>query len=126
MRRNAAAALAAVSIAVFGGSSIASAHASLTRCSIKNNAVFTVKTAPRLITAFFAEPLDPARSWINVFEGQADHGLVNDSTKSQVVGPQELMLRLPKLLKEKYYVIWYTHSAKDGHFAAGIVYFTVK
>lgn len=126
MRKLAMAAIAALSVALTGGASIASAHASLTRCSIKNNQVFTVKNAPKKVTASFAEPLDPGKSWINVFEGQADHGLVNEKTKSQVVGPNELSLKLPKLGKEKYYLIWFTHSAKDGHFASGIVYFTVK
>ena len=126
MHRLSIAAVAAVVLAAVVGVSSASAHASLTTCSIKNYEVFTVKTAPKTIKAFFAEPLDPAKSWINVYEGQADHGLVNDKTHSQVAGPKELTLKLPKLGKEKYYMIWYTHSAADGHFAAGIVYFTVK
>jgi methionine-rich copper-binding protein CopC len=126
MRRLVLAAFAAVALAVVGSAVPVFAHASLTSCSIKNSQVFTQATAPRIVKAFFAEPLDPAKSWINVFEGQADHGLVNEKTRSMVVGPKEMTLKLPRLGKEKYYMIWYTHSAADGHFAAGIVYFTVK
>lgn len=108
--------------------SSASAHASLTRCSIKNGQVFTVANEPHKITAFFAEPLDIKQSWIAVFEGQADHGLVTEKqhTLFNYKNPQEMMLNLPKMGKEKYYMIWYTHSAADGHYAAGIVYFQVK
>jgi methionine-rich copper-binding protein CopC len=126
VRRTLLAAFAAAAISLSVSALPVSAHASLTSCSIKNNQVFTQATAPKTIKAFFAEPLDPSKSWINVFEGQADHGLVNDKAKSVVAGPKEMTLKLPKLQKEKYYMIWYTHSAADGHFAAGIVYFTVK
>src|SRR5438309_11862273 len=114
MRKLIAAALAAAFIGAFSGASLASAHASLTRCSIKNNQAFTVKNAPKKVTAFFAEPLDPAKSWINIFEGEADHGLVNETTRPKVVGPTEIALKLPKLRRGKYYMIWYTHSAKDS------------
>jgi methionine-rich copper-binding protein CopC len=107
--------------------SSALAHASLTRSSIKNGAVFHVKNAPKMIQAFFAENLDPKQSWINVFEGVADHGLVNEKTRSVVnfKNPKELTLRLPTLRPDKYYFVWYTHSEDDGHFAAGVVYFSV-
>jgi len=40
--------------------------------------------------------------------------------------PKEIDLTLPKLIKEKYYLIWHTQSSVDQHFAAGIVYFQVK
>jgi methionine-rich copper-binding protein CopC len=103
------------------------AHASLAHANIKNGAVFHVKTAPKTLQAFFAENLDPKQSWVNVFEGVADHGLVNEKTKSVVnfKNPKEMTLRLPTLQPDKYYFIWYTHSEDDGHYAAGIVYFTV-
>jgi methionine-rich copper-binding protein CopC len=126
MRTFALAAFAAATLAIIVGASPALAHASLTSCSIKNNQIFTQASAPKMIKAYFAEPLDPAKSWINVFEGQADHGLVNEKTRSVLAGPKELTLKLPRLQKEKYYMIWYTHSAADGHYASGIVYFTVK
>jgi methionine-rich copper-binding protein CopC len=107
-----------------------SAHANLVRCSIKNNQVFRAGHTPSQITAFFAEELDPkpARTWMAVFEGQADHGLVTEKQHSVVnfKNPNEMTLKLPKLGKEKYYLIWYTHSALDNHDAAGIVYFQVK
>lgn len=63
-----------------------------------------------------------------VFEGAADHGLVNEKTHSVVNfrNPKEMTLTLPRLQPEKYYLIWYTRSAVDGHYAAGIVYFRVK
>jgi methionine-rich copper-binding protein CopC len=103
------------------------AHASLTHANIKNGAVFHVKTAPKTLQAFFAENLDPKQSWVNVFEGVADHGLVNEKAKSTVnfKNPKEMTLRLPKLQPDKYYFVWYTHSEDDGHYAAGVVYFTV-
>lgn len=105
----------------------ASAHASLLHSNIKNNQVFHVSHAPRMITATFAENLIPKDSWINVFEGVADHGLVNEKTRSIVNfrNPKQMTLRLPALAPERYYFIWYTHSADDSHWAAGIVYFTV-
>jgi methionine-rich copper-binding protein CopC len=64
---------------------------------------------------------------MKVFEGQADHGLVTEKQSSVVSykNPKVMTLQLPKLQPEKYYLIWYTHSAADGHFAAGIVYFQV-
>ena len=103
------------------------AHASLTRANIKNGAVYHVKNAPKVLQAFFAENLDPKKSWVNVFEGVADHGLVNEKTKSVVnfKNPKEMTLQLPKLIPDKYYFVWYTHSEDDGHYAAGVVYFSV-
>lgn len=106
---------------------LASAHASLTRATIKNNAVFHAGHTPKVLRAFFAENLDPKQSWINVFEGSGDHGLVNEKTRSTVNfrNPKEMTLALPTLRPARYYFIWYTHSVDDGHYAAGIVYFRV-
>jgi methionine-rich copper-binding protein CopC len=120
-------ALGAVVLLVGGSTSVVSAHANLLRSNIKNNQVFHVGHAPTMITAFFAEDLIPKDSWINVFEGIADHGLVNEKTRSYVnfKNPKEMILKLPKLAPDKYYFIWYTHSADDHHWAAGIVYFRV-
>lgn len=129
MTKRVVATVAAAFILLISGTGSVSAHASLTRCSIKSNEVFRLGHAPKQVTAFFAEPLDPKLSWIKIFEGQADHGLVTEKDHSTVNfnNPQEMTLPIrEKLLKEKYYLIWYTHSAKDGHFAAGIVYFQVK
>jgi methionine-rich copper-binding protein CopC len=122
------AAIGAALLLLAAGTGMVSAHASLTRCSIKNNQVFHVGHAPKIVTAIFAEDLVPKKSWMAVFEGQADHGLVTEIQKSVVnfKDPKEMTLKLPKLGKEKYYLIWYTQSAADGHFAAGIVYFQVK
>ncbi|GAC1326044.1 MAG: hypothetical protein NVS2B16_00750 [Chloroflexota bacterium] len=122
------AAIAAVTLFAATEQSSAFAHASLQACSIKNNQVFSAAHAPSRVTATFAEPLEPSKSWINVFEGVADHGLVNENFHSRVSfkNPKQLTLTLPRLHPGTYYLMWYTHSAADNHFAAGIVYFRVK
>ncbi|HEV3313023.1 MAG TPA: copper resistance protein CopC [Chloroflexota bacterium] len=104
------------------------AHANLVSCNVKNNEVFTVHSAPKRIIGHFAQALNPDHSWMQVFEGVADHGLVTEHQKSQIsfTNAKVMTLKLPKLQPLKYYLIWYTHSAQDGHFAAGIVYFRVK
>jgi methionine-rich copper-binding protein CopC len=106
-----------------------SAHANLVHCSIKNGQIFHLGHVPAQITATFAEDLDPnqTRSWMAVFEGQADHGLVTERQISRVLfqHPDQMILNLPKLIVERYYLIWHTHSEIDGHYAAGIVYFRV-
>lgn len=115
-------------VALFGLPSLAWAHANLVHCSIRNNRTFRSGHAPKSISATFAEDLDPRSSWMAVFEGQADHGLVTEKQHSAVnfKNSKEMTLKLPSLSKEKYYLIWYTRSAVDGHDAAGIVYFSVK
>ncbi len=107
---------------------VVSAHASLVRASIKPNQIFHVGQTPKMVRAFFAEPLDPAKSFLAVFENQADHGLVTEMQHSVVNfrNPKEMDLPLPKIDKGKYYLLWYTHSAADGHFAAGVRYFQVR
>jgi methionine-rich copper-binding protein CopC len=123
--RTSALALAVV-FAILPG--IASAHANLTSCSIKSGQVFTLKHAPRTVSAQFAEELTPGgKSWMSVFEGEADHGLVNEKTVSLVdfKHPKHMTLKLPTLHRGPYYLIWFTVSALDGHEAAGIVYFKV-
>lgn len=104
------------------------AHANLIRCNIRNNEVFHAGHVPHKIVAHFAEDLNPDHSWMAVFEGVADHGLVTEHQESVISfsNPREMTLKLPKLQPLKYYLIWYTHSEQDGHFAAGIVYFRVK
>lgn len=118
-------------VSIFAGlgtSKPALAHANLVSCNIKNHAVFKIGHVPKQIIGHFAEDLDPAHSWMQVFEGVADHGLVTEHQHSVVsFSNQKVMkLKLPKLQPESYYMIWYTHSAQDGHYAAGIVYFSVK
>lgn len=124
----AAVALLFAGILVVGATGSALAHANLVQCNIKNYQVFHVAHEPHHIVGTFAEELDPAKSWMAVFEGVADHGLITDTTKSVVSfkNPKVMTLNLPKLAPDKYYMIWYTHSAQDGHYAAGIVYFSVK
>ncbi len=106
------------------------AHANLVHCSIHNNQTFRASHVPKTVTATFAEDLVPGatRSWMAVFEGEADHGLVTEKEHSVVSfkNPKQMVLRLPRLRPERYYLIWYTQSAIDHHIAAGIVYFRVK
>jgi|SRR5947209_1231102 len=104
------------------------AHANLLSSNIHNNQVFKVGHAPKMITGRFAEDLDPKSSWMAVFEGVADHGLVTEKQHSVVnyKNPKVMTLRLPAFQKDKYYFIWYTRSVDDGHYAAGIVYFQVR
>jgi methionine-rich copper-binding protein CopC len=104
------------------------AHANLTSCSIKNHETFGAAKAPHSIIAGFAEELVPKKSWMAVFEGDADHGLVNEKTTSVVnfKKPKQMTLKLPKLHRGPYYMVWYTISADDNHKAAGVVYFSVK
>lgn len=120
--------LGAAIILVFSGGGIAVAHANLTHCSIRNHQTFRLGHAPGAITAAFAEDMVPGKSWMAVFEGQADHGLVTEKQKSVVpfTQPKKMILHLPHLGREKYYLIWYTRSAIDNHVAAGIVYFQVR
>lgn len=124
--------LVAVPVALLLGvglnATVASAHANLLRSNIKNNAVFHAGHVPRSVQGFFAERLDPNKSWMAVFEGAADHGLVTEKQRSVVnyLNPEEMILKLPKLHPDKYYLMWYTRSAVDGHYAAGIVYFQVR
>jgi methionine-rich copper-binding protein CopC len=109
--------------------SIASAHANLTSCSIRNNHVFSKGHTPRVVRATFAEEVTPnSKSWMAVFEGSGDHGLVNETTTSVVnfKNPKEMTLKLPALRPGRYYLLWYTVSAIDGHKAAGVVYFCVR
>lgn len=104
------------------------AHANLIRSSIKNGQVFKPGHTPKTVRSYFAEDLDPKGSWMAVFEGQADHGLVTRKERSRInfADPKEMTLSLPKLGREKYYLLWYTRSAVDGDIAAGVVYFQVK
>ena len=128
MKRRLLSACGVVALWIAGSTGSAFAHAGLTSCSIKDHQVFTVAHAPHSITAHFAEPLDPGKSWMAVFEGVADHGLVTEKQHLVVnyKNPRVMTLQLPKLSRDRYYVIWYTHSAADSHVAAGIVYFQVK
>jgi methionine-rich copper-binding protein CopC len=118
-------ALALVSVLLAVG--FASAHANLISANIKNHEVFRYGHTPHQIVAKFAQELDPAKSWMAVFEGVADHGLVTEHQHSKVSfkNPKVMTLTLPKLQPDKYYLIWYTHSLEDGHYAAGVVYFSV-
>lgn len=115
--------------AILPASGVAFAHANLISANIRNNQVFRYGHAPHQIAAKFAEELNPDKSWMAVFEGQADHGLVTEHQRSKVSfkHPDMMTLNLPsKLGREKYYLMWYTHSLVDGHFAAGILYFQVR
>lgn len=124
-------AVLAVTALILGASTgIASAHANWLHGNLKNHETFRYGHTPKHIRGFFAERLDPAHSWMAIFEGVADHGLVTEKDHSIVnyKNPKEMILSLKhtKLARDKYYLVWYTHSAEDGHFAAGVIYFRVK
>jgi methionine-rich copper-binding protein CopC len=126
-RRILVALCAALFLLPAAGLQTASAHASLVSCSIKGHAVFHVGHTPRTVQAFFAEDLVPSQSWIAVYFNEQDHGLANEKTKSHInfQNPKELTLQLPALSVGQYDLIWFTHSADDGHWAAGNVFFRV-
>jgi methionine-rich copper-binding protein CopC len=112
--------------AVVGFNTVARAHAYLVGCNIKNHQALTQGQLPEHLTCHFAEELSPD-SWIAVFEGVADHGLVTE--KKSVINfknPKVMSVQLPHMQPLKYYMIWYTHSLQDGHRAAGILYFSVR
>jgi methionine-rich copper-binding protein CopC len=116
-------------LALFSIPGRALAHANLISCSIKNHEAFSLSHAPRTITGTFAEELTPGKSWMSVFEGSGDHGLVNETTTAIVNfnNPKVMTLRMKATWhKGPYYLIWYTVSAVDGHKAAGIVYFQIR
>lgn len=131
MFRRLAAFCAAVMLVLCASSSAALAHASLSSCSIRNGETLHARHLPASIKATFAEPLDARKghSFMQVFEGQGDHGLVTEKQRSIVNfrNPKVMTLPLPKHMpKGTYYLLWYTRSAIDGHYAAGLVHFRVK
>jgi methionine-rich copper-binding protein CopC len=127
-RAVAAGILVALSGLPFAG--IASAHASLVRANIAPGQVFTQKTYPRLVTAFFAENIDPKGSFIHVFEGdpKGDHGAVDlENLNFPFKNPKEITVGLPsKGLKGLYTLMWFTKSADDGHIAGNSYTFTIR
>ena len=108
---------------------VASAHASLVRANIKPGQIFAHNAYPRLLTALFAENVNPKGSWVHVFEGdpKSDHAMVDlGNVQFPFKNPKEITVGLPKGLKGLYTVIWFTTSADDGHKAANAFSFTVK
>ncbi len=113
----------------FSFAGVASAHASLVKANIKPGQVFTSSTYPRLLTAYFAENVNPKTSWVHVFEGDpaGDHGLVDLNNEAYPFkNPKEITVGLPKGLKGLYTVMWFTQSADDGHMAGNAFTFTIK
>ncbi|HZS86378.1 MAG TPA: copper resistance protein CopC [Chloroflexota bacterium] len=128
--RRAVAAVILVALSVLPFAGIASAHASLVRANISPGQVFTQKTYPRLVTAFFAENVNPKGSFIHVFEGdpKGDHGAVDlENVRFPFKNPKEITVGLPsKLSKGPYILMWYTVSADDGHIAGDSYTFTIR
>lgn len=127
-RAVAAGILVALSVLPFAG--VALAHASLVRANISPGQVFTQKTYPRLVTAFFAENVNPKGSWVHVFEGdpKSDHGMVDLGNEAYPFkNPKEITVGLPnKGLKGLYTLMWFTKSADDGHMAGNSYTFTIR
>ena len=108
---------------------VASAHASLVRANIKPGQIFARTTYPRVLTAFFAENVNPKGSWVHVFEGdpKGDHAMVDlGNVQFPFRNPKEITVGLPKGLKGLYTVIWFTTSADDGHKAGSAFNFSIK
>ena len=108
---------------------VASAHASLVRANIKPGQIFAHNAYPRVLTAFFAENVNPKGSWVHVFEGdpKGDHGMVEpNNVQFPFKNPKEITVGLPRGFKGLYTVIWFTTSADDGHKAGSAFNFTVK
>ena len=108
---------------------VASAHASLVRANIKPGQMFGRTTYPHVLTAFFAENVNPRGSWVHVFEGdpKSDHAMVDlGNVQFPFKNPKEITVGLPKGLKGLYTVIWFTTSADDGHKAGSAFNFSVK
>lgn len=107
----------------------ASAHASLVKANIAPGQVFSIKNYPRLVTAFFAENVNPKGSFIHVFEGDpsGDHGAADmENVAFPFKNPKEITVGLPKGLKGLYTLMWFTVSADDGHMAGNSFTFTIK
>lgn len=127
MKTIASGALAVIIILSVAG--IASAHASLVRANIKPGQVYASNAYPRVLTAFFAENVNPKASWVHVFEGDpaGDHGMVDLGNEGfPFKNSKEITVGLPKGLKGPYTVIWFTKSVDDGHIAGNSFTFTVK
>jgi methionine-rich copper-binding protein CopC len=108
---------------------VASAHASLARANIKAGQIFAHNTYPRTITAYFAENVNPKTSWVHVFEGDpaGDHAMVDTGiNRFPFKNPKEITATLPRGLKGRYTLIWFTQSADDAHKAGNSFTFTVK
>jgi methionine-rich copper-binding protein CopC len=108
---------------------IASAHASLVRATIRPGQVFARTAYPRVLTAVFAENVDPKGSFIHVFEAdpRGDHALADrDNVAFPFKNPKEMTVGLPTGLRGTYTVLWYTVSADDGHKAGSTFTFTIR
>jgi methionine-rich copper-binding protein CopC len=108
---------------------VASAHASLVRANIKPRQIFAHNAYPRVLTAFFAENVNPKGSWVHVFEGdpKGDHGMVDlGNVRFPFKNQKEITVGLPRGLKGLYTVIWFTTSADDDHKSGSAFTFTVK
>ncbi len=104
----------------------AEAHAFLVSCNgLPRNAV--VKSLPKVLTCTFAEGVNPKGSFIRIVEATGDGG-EDDLGNSQVSfsNAHQMTVSVPKLDPGKYYLMWFTISADDGHKAGGVLPFTVK
>jgi len=105
---------------------IAEAHASLQKCNgLAKGAVLTA--LPKTLTCTFAEGVNPKGSFIRIVEATGD-GAEDDRGNSAVsfANVHQMTVGVPKLDKGKYYLMWFTVSADDGHKAGGVLPFTIK
>jgi len=105
---------------------VAEAHAFLVKCgSLPRGAV--VHTLPKVLTCTFAEGVNPKGSFIRIVEATGDGG--EDDLGNSAVSfsnAHQMTVSVPKLAKGKYYLMWFTVSADDGHKAGGVLPFTIK
>lgn len=106
--------------------STAEAHAFLNSCKgLPRNGVVT--SVPKVLTCTFAEGVNPKGSFIKIVEATGDGG--EDDLGNSAVSfsnAHQMTVGVPKLAPGKYYLMWFTISADDGHKAGGVLPFTVK
>ncbi len=111
-------------LVVFAGT--AEAHAFLESCKgLPRNGVVT--SVPKVLTCTFAEGVNPKGSFVKIVEATGDGG--EDDLGNSAVSfsnAHQMTVSVPKLAPGKYYLMWFTISADDGHKAGGVLPFTVK
>ena len=111
----------------FAGKALA--HDSLVKANIPAGHIYAHNTYPRVLAGNFAENVKPSQSWIHVFDGDitSDHGLADIGANGYPLrNPKQMTTSLPRGLRGKYSVIWFTTSADDNHQAGNAFTFTAR
>ncbi|MDI3340629.1 MAG: copper resistance protein CopC [Sphaerobacter sp.] len=80
--------------------------------------------SPATVELWFTEPLDPARSAIEVYDAERQR-VDNGDAAVDPADPQHMRVSLPRLLDGTYTVAWRSASAVDGHVLQGTFDFRV-